>query len=142
MTVYIPDASIAVKWLTPEDHSGQADRLHAPGIELVVPDHFYTEVANALWSKQRRGHIPTAIVPQLLEVLLALPIREVSTREVLLEATRLASEQDHPVYDTAYVALAISLGCRVVTADSTFYRLFADRFPNNVCLIENLEAGH
>ena len=58
MTAWVIDASVAAKWLLPEDGSDQASALL--GDELLVPDLLFAELANIFWKKQMRGEIDTA----------------------------------------------------------------------------------
>ena len=44
------------------------------------------------------------------------------TRSLLLVATSIAIELDHPAYDCLYIALAAANDCRFVTADERFLR--------------------
>src|SRR5581483_5077121 len=76
---YVIDASIGFKWLVIEPWTNKARRLrdeyrHAVH-ELVAPDLFPTEVANAIAVAERRGRIPAGDGALLLRDLLkALPV--------------------------------------------------------------------
>ncbi|NDH54347.1 MAG: hypothetical protein EBY24_20755 [Betaproteobacteria bacterium] len=58
MTAWVIDASVAAKWLLPEDGSNQGSALL--GDELLVPDLLFAALANIFWKKQMRGEIDTA----------------------------------------------------------------------------------
>lgn len=51
----VVDASVAVKWLVPEEHSEAAARLTVSGEDLHAPRLLAAELANALWRKARLG---------------------------------------------------------------------------------------
>src|SRR5262245_5990540 len=58
---YVLDCSVALKWVLPEADSGKAIRLrddYNAGLhELLAPDIFTAEVANALATAERQGRI-------------------------------------------------------------------------------------
>jgi len=58
MVRLVPDASVAVKWIVAEEDSLEAETLLV-GNELHAPRLMVSEIANALWSKVRRGQILT-----------------------------------------------------------------------------------
>ena len=47
MAAWVIDASVAAKWLLPEDGSDQASALL--GDALLVPDLLFAELANIFW---------------------------------------------------------------------------------------------
>lgn len=51
MSLYVVDASIAVKLYVPEIHSAQAIRFFSDGHELIVPDLMLAEFGNIIWKK-------------------------------------------------------------------------------------------
>ena len=58
------DASVAVKWLLPEDGREEALRLQDlyqdEKIDLIAPSLLGVEVANVLWKRARRGDLTSA----------------------------------------------------------------------------------
>ncbi|HVG07663.1 MAG TPA: type II toxin-antitoxin system VapC family toxin, partial [Thermoanaerobaculia bacterium] len=57
MTRIVVDASVAIKWFLPEQHSLQALRLLEGGRELVAPDLIWAEIGNVLWKRWRQGEL-------------------------------------------------------------------------------------
>jgi predicted nucleic acid-binding protein len=57
MNRFVVDACVAVKWLVSEDYSAIAFGLTEPGNTIIVPDLFFSEIANTLWMKHRRGQM-------------------------------------------------------------------------------------
>jgi len=114
------DASIALKWLVPEEGSAAAASLIGEA-ELVVPTLFHAEVGNALWAKARKGEIELAGLIGEFESLPSL-VRTFDETPLAPTALRIADELDHPVYDCIYLALAELLDDIVVTADRRFLR--------------------
>ena len=114
----ILDASVAVKWLVPEEHSETAAALVGQ-TDIFVPTLFHSEVANALWKKARRGEIRLEdIIANLGEV--PLLVTTLDETEALPRALAIAAQLEHPVYDCVYLALAEARDDVVLTADLRF----------------------
>ena len=111
----VVDASVAVKWVVPENGSDHA-RLLAQA-KLEAPDLLHVECANILWKKVRLRHLTRREAADCLRLLLVMPVAVVASRELLDSALRLSLELDHPVYDCLYFALALQRRFPLVTAD-------------------------
>ena len=111
----VVDASVAVKWVVPENGSDRA-RLLAQ-TKLEAPDLLSVECANILWKKVRLGHLTRREAADCLRLLLGMPVAVAASRELLDSALRLSLELDHPVYDCLYLALALQRRFPLVTAD-------------------------
>jgi predicted nucleic acid-binding protein len=112
----IVDASVAVKWFAEEPGSPDAERLLERD-DLFAPTIIVAEVANAFWKRVRRG---ASSVDQAMAALDRLPHAFSALHAIeplAAEAIRLAVDQDHPVYDCLYLALARSEGAPLATAD-------------------------
>lgn len=114
------DASVSVKWLVPEEDSGAALALTTGEHELHAPRLMAAELANALWSKARRGQIEHGKASALIESVSRLPVQWNADETVCADAIRVALALDKPVYDFMYLALAHRIGAIVVTADRRF----------------------
>lgn len=125
------DASVAVKWYVPEQHSDEADALLESPDQLLAPELIRIEVTSALVRKARVGHLPPTRVRELLVLwakawtngTLLLASDEVD----LPAATELALDLAHPLQDCVYLALAMRLNAPLITAD----RRFAERAQRN-----------
>lgn len=114
----ILDASVAVEWLVPEDHSETAAALVGQ-TDIFVPTLFHSEVANALWKKARRNEIRLEeIIAHLAEV--PLLVTTLDETEAMPRALAMAADLEHPVYDCVYLALAEARDDFVLTADLRF----------------------
>jgi predicted nucleic acid-binding protein len=116
------DASVAVKWALDEDGSRRARELLGDLLEtghsLAVPLHFGSEVANAIYRKQRRGLIPVDHAERLLAAFLNLQINAFGTRPLVTRAFEISVQSDAgAIYDAYYIALAEMLDCDLWTAD-------------------------
>jgi predicted nucleic acid-binding protein len=131
---YVVDASVGFKWEVAETDSDKANRLRADyqrGIdELLAPEIFSTEVANALLMAERRGRIlPGQGAVFLADLLTTLPrLRPVRLR-LLTRAYEIAEHSGTTVYDCLYVALAEREGCEMVTADAKLVTNLQPMFP-------------
>lgn len=129
----VVDASVAVKWLVPEQGSDEADRLLSSSRKLFAPELIRVEVAAALTRRFRTGQAPEAEVredcarwPQMLaEGILTLSPVEQDYQEAIDLAVRLK----HPLQDCLYLALAHRLQATLVTADPKFIQRTDGRFP-------------
>jgi predicted nucleic acid-binding protein len=120
VTQLVIDASVAIKWLV--DEPGTDDALRLRRHQLFAPDLLTVECANILWKKFRRNEL-TSDETRFAAQLLARAEIELTPMRPLLEATtRLAVVLDHPAYDCAYLALAETMRCAMVTADVSLCR--------------------
>jgi predicted nucleic acid-binding protein len=126
MTIVI-DASVALKWVLPEDNSDLAEALRAEN--LIAPPLWLMESANALWRNVRIGKISASDAARLLNELSAAPIAVSHKEGDVTEAFDLAVRLAHPIYDCLYIALAQREKTYVVTADRRLADL-ANNFPD------------
>lgn len=122
MSVIVVDASVGVKWFVPEVHAvggrqwrNGSDELHAPAFFVDL------EIANILWKKMRRAEITRADADLILGQLPALPLTRHPEAPLLTLAFDLADRIQRTVYDCLYLALAVQLSGRMVTADQRLY---------------------
>ena len=123
MTIVI-DASVAVKWVLPENGSEAASSLLSE--ELIAPTFWLLEAASVLWRRQRRGEMSVDQAGARLLGLINAPVAPVPIEPHIERSLKLAAELDHPVYDCLYLAIAIKHDTHVVTADRRFAAV-ADR---------------
>lgn len=120
------DASVAVKWFVDEEGSPLArNLLEAQQGLLHIPDIFVVEVSAAL---VRNGNIAKADhdkiragLHRLIDLIdrQALILERTSPGQVIA-ASIIALDLGHPLRDCIYLALAMELGCDLVTADARF----------------------
>jgi predicted nucleic acid-binding protein len=133
---YVVDCSVAVKWEVNEPDSPRAIQLrdgHRHGLhELLAPDIFPLEVANALYTAELKGSlVPGRFEHHLADVLQAAPVLYQST-SLLPRATtilRQAALARIAIYGCLYVALAQREGCQLVTADGKLLRALQSAYP-------------
>jgi predicted nucleic acid-binding protein len=137
----VVDASVAIKWFVPEVHAEAARRLLHEGVTLLAPDLIWAEVANALWRKWRDQELPAEVVGQILADFRRFPLRIESGETLYDVAWPVAQATGRTFYDSLYLALALSSGCPLVTADARFYHALRDTVWARHCLwVEDLPA--
>jgi predicted nucleic acid-binding protein len=137
---YVLDSSVGLKWVLPEPDSGRAIRLrdeyNAGTHELLAPDIFIPEIANALVAAERQSRIKTGEAAIFFHAIVRnAPILH-ATPPLLIRAMAIALATRRAVYDCIYVALAEAEGCEFVTADDQFIRLLRPTFPFLVRLVD------
>lgn len=116
----VVDASVAVKWLVPEEDSLVAMQLLDGSYELHAPRLLVSEVTNALWRAAIQGSMPRSEPSRSAARLVGRALHWTDDEAICSEALRIALELGHPTSDCMYVALARSIGAKVVTADKRF----------------------
>lgn len=116
MTLVI-DASVAAKWVLPEDGADEATALRHNTRPLIAPDIVDAEVGNVLWKRWRKNEISGSDAVAALQVVSGLFDRKVAVSSLAESALRLAIEHDHPIYDCVYLALAAQEKASLATAD-------------------------
>ena len=139
MSLFIVDASVAIKWFMPEVHSDAALRLLAQEHTLHAPDLFFSEFANVLWKRVRKNEISKSEAAATLEGLLAFHLQVQPSQLLNPLALEIACGANRTVYDSLYLAAAITLHYPLVTADAKFYRaLSKGPFSAHLLWVENI----
>ena len=143
MSAAVVDASVGVKWFVPEVHAAEARRWRNGPDELHAPAFFFDlEIANILWKKVRRAEITRADADLILVQLAALPITRHPEPPLLSTAFDLADRTQRTVYDCVYLALAVQLGGRMVTADQRLHNSLAGTsWAAHVCWVQDAPTG-
>ena len=126
MSTLVVDASVAAKWFLEEVHSRTARRVLEPGNELFAPDFLLLEMDSVLCKRLRRGDLTATDCAEARLLLRQLPITFHPVAAVQDAAYEIAVRTGHSVYDCLYVALAMLLDGKVVTADRRLANAFAD----------------
>src|SRR5438045_17335 len=139
MSLYVVDASVAIKLYVPEVHSAQTIRLFSDGHALIVPEFMLAEVANVVWKKSSvLGELTEAEAQAIVAAVQELPLGYYYTSGLLPDAMRIALSAKRTVYDSLYIALAASQECQLVTDDRKLYEsLQPTSWAKFLTLIEN-----
>ncbi|HWB95725.1 MAG TPA: type II toxin-antitoxin system VapC family toxin [Bryobacteraceae bacterium] len=136
MTTLVLDASVAAKWFLPANSEtlvAQAldvlDRYIQGPLRLMVPDLFWPELGNVLWKAARRGLISRDSAEEAIRATRGQAFPTVPSADLLEDALTIASTFDRTVYDSLYVALAVSINANFVTADERLANALAAHLP-------------
>jgi predicted nucleic acid-binding protein len=129
---YVLDSSVSLKWVISEGDSGRAIRLrddYLNGVhELLAPDIFPPEVANALASAERQARIKSGESAIFLnDILSAAPLLHASA-PLLVRAMEIAVSYRQAVYDCLYLSLAERESCELVTSDDKLIKALRSSF--------------
>jgi predicted nucleic acid-binding protein len=113
----VVDANVAVATIVALPWSLASRAILDREDDLVAPLIYVPEVANALWKNVRSGSLTLETAVTALADAIDL-VELVPDADIAAAALDIAIQQDHPVYDCMYVALAQRLGATLVTADS------------------------
>jgi predicted nucleic acid-binding protein len=136
VTSLVVDASVAVKWLplfSSEPFTLQAntlvDRSRRREIDLFVPDLFWPEVGNVLCKAVRRQACNGDEAQIALRALQDQWLITVSATKLMKPALEIALRHGRSLYDSVYVALAMSSHSELVTADEKLANALAAHLP-------------
>ena len=118
---YVVDASVAAKWFFEEVHSDEAILLLDKGNELNAPDLLLIEFDSILCKRIRREEISVKEGEVVRDAIRSIPIHSHPSGDLLDAAFYLANRNRRSIYDCIYLALAMLLDGRMVTADRRFY---------------------
>ena len=116
----VVDASVATKWFVPETDSASAMQLLDHSYDLYAPRLLASEVANTLWRKANSGSLDNYQAARMAAAVTDLPLTWMDDEATCAEALRIALEIGHPAYDCTYLALALRIGARMITANKRF----------------------
>jgi predicted nucleic acid-binding protein len=116
MDKLVVDASVAVKWVVPEELSVAAVRLR-DGYDFAAPDILFAEIMSTLWKKVRRGEIPEDDGTYALAAFNRIELDLIPAKAIAAEAFQLSLKLRHPAYDCFYPCVAALRSCPLVTAD-------------------------
>jgi len=118
----VVDASVAVKWLIPEEHSYLALKLlknfSEGAVELHAPLLLKYEVYNALRTYVSRNIITVENAYKLSSIFSQVELNyHEASWEFLQASLKQALEYNITVYDATYITLARELDAALITAD-------------------------
>lgn len=122
MSAFVLDASMAMAW-----HFADEKTMRTLAVEdrsdsdtIVVPRHWYAEVANAVWVGERRNRTELKDAAHFFERLakLVIVVDEAPVERVWNHILPLARAHGLTVYDTFYLELAERYGLPLASLDA------------------------
>lgn len=136
MNAYVLDASVVAKWFLPQagetlvEESLEILNDYAKGrTTLLVPDLFWPELGNILWKAVRAGRMSRESAEEAVLAITSQKLPTSSSLPLLSDAFGIALSFQRTVYDSIYVALAITSGRPLLTADEKLANALAAHFP-------------
>jgi predicted nucleic acid-binding protein len=133
---FVVDASVGAKWLLPaaaEPFTAEAELLldlYSQGqLRILAPDLFWAELGNVLWKAVIRGRINARDAEMAIERALQFEFPSLPAAGLLSSALAIAIAYGRTVYDSLYVAAAVSAHAELVTADEKLANALGTRFP-------------
>lgn len=121
MTAHVLDASTALAWYLPDDFQAAARDWQrealARQVRFYVPSLHFWEVGNVLRTYVRRREIEAELAEEIYALHLEAPLTVSDPDRATV--LRTALDYQATVYDAVYIALALSLGAPMVTAERT-----------------------
>jgi len=113
----VVDASVVVHWLIPGIFSESSSALLESEHRFLAPDLLIAEVGNAVWKLHRQKLLSREEAETAINSLAVSPIVLQPSVKLISSAFLIAAEFDRSVYDSLYLALALSIDGPFITAD-------------------------
>ena len=136
MKSFVLDASVAAKWFLPsvaEPHANEAKELLSAydrgQVGFSAPDVFWPELGNVLWKAVQRTRISVAHAEVAVSQAQSLTIRSLPSVQLLPVALKIAVAHKRAIYDSLYLAAALTIREDFVTADEKLVNALGARYP-------------
>jgi predicted nucleic acid-binding protein len=117
------DASVASKWVLPEEGVDRAARLREDERDFIAPTLIAAEIGNAVWKRVVWHEMGNDDADRAIRLGVALVTRLVPMEDLARRALEIAIELKHPIYDCFYLALAERERAPLITADKRLLAL-------------------
>ena len=140
MSLFIVDASVAVKWFIEEEYSDSALSVLNESNQLHAPDFLLLEIDSVIMKWIRRNVISQMEGSGIREALRQYPIQIHPFISYLDSAFAITNRTGQSVYDCLYLALAVLLEGKMVTADRRLYEnLSKGPFKKHLLWVEDVD---
>jgi predicted nucleic acid-binding protein len=136
VTGFVVDASVAIKWFSPfrleflAPHARLLqDRWQQGAIDLIAPDLIWVEIASAHWKAVRQNRCTSSDAQASLASLGVQDFPTAPSSQFIDRALRIALQHGRTVYDSLYVAQAVTMNFDLITADEKLVNALASYFP-------------
>lgn len=117
MTLWVLDASVVIKWFIPEGDRAAAMALRVSSARFAAPDLLFVELSNIVWKLVKRSEIEPEPAAAIIHAISTAPWLVHSNQSLARDATDLALASGVSASGASYVALAMRLNTRCITAD-------------------------
>jgi len=120
MADYVVDASAVMQHFIADTYTVEAGILLAgmeSGDRLNIPEFCLLECVNVFWKNVRFRGLPATDAADFVVELLDLPFQIFPVNNLLPRALQIGLTSELAIYDSLYIALALSLGCPLITID-------------------------
>jgi predicted nucleic acid-binding protein len=146
MNRVVVDAGVVAKWYLPEIYSRESALLLEEPFQLFAPDLLFSEIGNLLWKRVIKKELSQDKGLEILAALDSVPLQIWESRILLPAAFSLACLTQRTLYDSLYIALAVSTKSRLVTADKKLFNALKEGpWGSQIFWIEDLDKkdqGH
>lgn len=122
MTLVI-DASVAVKWVLPEDGAERAAALHDKPDEMIAPTLIAAEIGSAMRKHVAAGTLSKSEALSAAQAATSFIDRVTPIPELAIRALEISIQFKHPIYDCFYLALAERERAPLISADKKLIAL-------------------
>jgi len=138
LSLFVVDASVIIKWFVPEVLSEQASSLLENEEKFWIPDLAWAETGNIIWKKCRQQELSKPEGLEILAAIQATPLIVHSSKSLLESAFEIAYTFNRTVYDSLYLALAVHLDGKMITADRKHFNAISNTgLSSHICLLDN-----
>jgi hypothetical protein len=121
LSLFVVDASVAVRWLVQLPGHEEARALLTGGNRLVAPELLSAEVGSALSKLVRAKALSRAEGVEAFDDFFRAPVRMLPTRSVAPQALSVALKHGQSFYDCLHLLLAEAEQGQFATADRRFW---------------------
>lgn len=136
MSLFVVDASVAVKWFLPsagEPFSEQARLVREMVLQgedqFIAPDLLWAEFGNVMWRAVRRGRLTAEEAKLGVDTFAKMAILNVLSHPLIPMALDLAISSNCTLYDCLYVTLAMESSAQLITADEQLFQTLRTLAP-------------
>jgi predicted nucleic acid-binding protein len=131
------DANVVAKWFLEEEWSDTARTLLTSRRPILSPDLMVAELGSIFRQKVLAGLMAIGDTRPALDVVLD-RVTFVPSTETFVHAIAVAVSTGRSFYDCLYLSLALTLGCRFLTADERFINAVRSRFDQTLLWLGDL----
>ena len=134
----VVDSNVVVKWFVDESLHAEARHIYKYQQDILAPEFVLVEVANVTWKKVRRKEIGADQAYEIINLAFKALPGFIHSPDILVQATKLAIELAHPVYDCLYLACINESRDALVTGDKRFFNKVKDtRFGDRIRFLDD-----